>query len=231
MLEFRSFASSSKGNLHTLDDGETRVMLDCGLPWKQVQEALSFKTSEFSGICLTHVHNDHSVGVIDATKAGHDVYLLPETREALGLSGHRVHEIDLLHQFKIGSFTVMAFPLKHDVPNCGFLFANREGERMIYITDAPFCHYRFNNLQIIAIEANYDRILLKNNTSSPGLRRAILGGHMSIETLRNFLLANDLSQLQETWLLHLSSANSNAEDFKRQIQALTGKPVYIGGET
>jgi hypothetical protein len=41
--------------------------------------------------------------------------------------------------------------------------------------------------------------------------------------------ANDLSKVQEIWLLHLSDGNSDADRFKREIQELTGKPVYVAG--
>jgi len=231
MLTFKSFASSSKGNLNTLSDGETYIMLDCGLPWKQVQKDLNFQASRFSGICLTHQHKDHSAGIIDAMKAGQDIYLLPETREALGLAGHRIHEIDLLHQFKIGSFAVKAFPLKHDVPNCGFLFANSKGERAVYITDTPYCPYRFPPLHTIAIGVNYSMDILRGNISNGLTDRAmktrLIRSHMSLQTLESFLVANDLSRLQKVHLLHLSDRNSSAAIFKQKIQEVTGKEVIV----
>mgnify|MGYP002152131851 CR=1 FL=1 len=229
MIAFKSYASGSSGNVGTLSDGETRIMLDCGLPWKQVRKALSFKTSEYSAICLSHSHGDHSAGISEAAKAGQDIYLLPETREALGLSGHRIHEIKLLQQFHIGTFVVKAFPLKHDVPNCGFLFANSKGERAVYITDTPYCPYRFNNLQIIMVEANFSTPLLKENTPSSELRQSIIQDHMSLETLLDMLRANNLSTVEEIHLLHLSDNNSDADMFKRRVQETTGKPVYVGG--
>lgn len=227
MLAFQSYASSSKGNLNTLSDGETHIMLDCGLPWKQIQKALSFKTSEFSAICLSHSHSDHSKGIADAVKTGQDIYLLPETREALGLSGHRIHEIEIFRQFRIGTFQVKAFPLKHDVPNCGFLFANSKGERAAYITDTPYSPFRFPLLQIIVIECNYSLDLLKANTSSSSLRRSIIRNHFALETLVDFLKAINLSQVKEIWLLHMSDNNSDAVMFKQKIQEATGKMVQI----
>jgi len=184
---------------------------------------------------VTHSHGDHSAGIAGAIKAGQDVYLLPETKEALGLSGHRIHEIVLLQQFKIGTFTIKAFPLKHDVPNCGFLIANSKGEQAVYITDTPYCHYRFNNLQIIAIECNFSMEILNRNTRSGAvaseLKRSIIQNHMNLETLKALLQANDLSRLQEIYLLHLSNNNSDANQFKKVIQEITGVPVYIARQS
>jgi len=232
MLEFKSFASGSAGNLNTLSDGEgTYIMLDCGLPWRKVRKMLNFKTSEFSGICLTHHHKDHSAGIADAVRAGVDVYLLPETSEALGLEGHRVHEITLLDQFKIGTFQVKAFPLEHDAPNCGFLFVNGEGEKAVYITDTAYCRFVFPPLSIIAVGVNYSLDILRANVASgvvsSELKRRIIQAHMSLQTLKDFFVANDLSSVREIWLLHGSASNLDKKDAKQQVQAWTGKPVYV----
>ena len=53
---------------------------------------------------------------------------------------------------------------------------------------------------------------------------------MALENVKDILKANDLSKVNEIYLIHLSDGNSNAEQFKREIQELTGKPVYIAGE-
>jgi len=45
--------------------------------------------------------------------------------------------------------------------------------------------------------------------------------------VKKFLQANDLSRVQEIWLLHLSDGNSNSERFKREVKEISGKPVYI----
>ena len=179
----------------------------------------------------THSHADHSTGIVEAMKTGIDIYLLPETREALGLSGHRIHEIKLLHQFTIGNFAIKAFPVKHDVPNCGFLLANKEGERAVYITDTQYCPYRFENLHTIAIGCNFSEEIIKENVASGEtdryLKRRVMHAHMSLESLLEMLKANDLSKVREIWLLHGSSSNLDKEEAKRQVQEATGVPVYV----
>jgi hypothetical protein len=49
--------------------------------------------------------------------------------------------------------------------------------------------------------------------------------------VKEFFKVNDLSKVQEIYLLHLSSGNSDAVRFKREFAELTGKPVYIAGQT
>jgi phosphoribosyl 1,2-cyclic phosphodiesterase len=229
MLTFISYASSSKGNLHEITDSHSRVMVDCGLSWRKAREAMFFATSGIGGVVATHAHSDHSKGLADAARSGLDCYALPETLEALSLQGHRFHPIKPFQQFVIGTFTVKAFPLEHDVPNCGFLFCNREGEKAIYITDTAYCRFKFGSgLRIIAIECNYSRDTLSPNLDI-AVRNRLYSTHMSLDTVKGFLQSNDLSQVQEIHLLHGSDHNSDSELFKREVEKATGKPVTIAG--
>lgn len=81
------------------------------------------------------------------------------------------------------------------------------------------------------IECNHSYDILNSNVESgvldSGLKNRLIKSHFSLENVKEFLKANDLSQVQEIWLIHLSDGNSNAEQFKREIQELTGKVVYI----
>jgi phosphoribosyl 1,2-cyclic phosphodiesterase len=165
-------------------------------------------------------------------RAGIDCYMSRGTAEALGLSGHRLHIIKAKQQFKIGTWTMLPFETQHDAAEpLGFLLANQDGDKLLYATDTFYIRYRFSGLTHIMIEANYSLDILKRNVEAGAvpkeLKSRILKSHFSLENVKKFLLANDLSKVQEIWLLHLSDGNSDAERFKHEIQALTGKPVYI----
>jgi phosphoribosyl 1,2-cyclic phosphodiesterase len=175
---------------------------------------------------------DHSKAVKDIMRAGIDCYISAGTAEALGLSGHRVHIIKARQQLRIGTWTILPFETQHDAQEpLGFLLANQDGERLLYATDTYFIRYRFANLNVIAVECNYSLDILRANVEAglvePALKSRILKSHFSLENVKKFLQANDLSKVQEIWLLHLSDNNSNAERFKREIQELTGKMVFI----
>ena len=165
-------------------------------------------------------------------RAGIDCYMSRGTAEALGISGHRLHIIKAKQQFRIGTWTILPFETQHDATEpLAFLLANQDGDKMLYATDTYFIRYRFRGLTHIAVECNYSLDILRSNveagTVDKALKNRILKSHFSLENVKKFLLANDLSKVEAIFLLHLSDGNSDAERFKREIQALTGKPVYI----
>jgi len=120
--------------------------------------------------------------------------------------------------------------MKHDVPNIGFYIA-KDSKRILYATDTNYIHNRFRGLTHILLGVSYDTEILKDNIVSgkidPALGQRILKNHMSLATAIGFFKANDLSKLEEVYLLHLSDMNSNAEMFKTEIQKITGVPVYM----
>ena len=232
MITFNAYASGSNANLYTAYDGQTKVLVEMGLPIKEIKKVLGFGLSEISFALLTHSHADHSRAVKDILKAGIDVYTSQGTIDALGLSGHRVHVSQAKKQFTIGSWTVMPLDSQHDAPEpLSFLMANQKGERLLFATDTFYIKYRFKRLDVIAVECNYSMDILRENMATglvaPELKNRLLKSHMSLETCKEFLKANDLSRVQKIWLIHLSDGNSDSARFKREIQALTGKFVTI----
>jgi phosphoribosyl 1,2-cyclic phosphodiesterase len=233
-VNFTSYASSSRGNLYRLSHGENALLIEAGLPLKEIKKALGFKLSGISGCLLTHEHQDHSKAARDLMKAGVDVYCTQGTAEALHLDGHRLNIVKAMVQFRIGPWSVMPFDTIHDAAEpVGFLIGHQDGGKILFCTDTGYVRYRFKAVTHIAIEANYSALKLKEQVFQgkvhPDVARQLWGRHMSLEAVRDMLRANDLSQVQEIHLLHLSDQNSAAELFKKEIRDLTGKPVFIAG--
>src|SRR5690606_16205721 len=159
-----------------------------------------------------HEHGDHARAAADIMRAGVDIYASRGTVKALGLSGHRVALIRALEQFRVGTWTVLPFEAVHDAAEpLGFLLASKAGGKLLYLTDSAYCKYRFRGLTMLAVECNYSDDLLRQAVEagriSESVRRRILRNHMSLERLLEMLRANDLSQVQEIHLLHLSDGN------------------------
>lgn len=232
MIEITSYASGSKGNCYRVTDGSTPLLLECGIPYKEIQRKLEFKMSDIVGCLVTHEHKDHCKTVKDMMKAGIDCYMSKGTAEALNVSGHRIHIVESKQQFRIGTWTVLPFNTQHDaVEPLGFLMANKAGEKLLYATDTYYIRYKFSGLTHIMVECNYSLDILQRNVESghldKALKKRLLKSHFSLEHVKEFLRANDLTKVQEIWLIHLSDSNSDAERFKQEIQELTGKVVFV----
>jgi len=232
MIDIQVLASGSRGNCYWVTDGRTPLLLECGIPYKEIQKALNFRVSEIAGCLVSHEHQDHCKAVKDIMKAGIDCYMSQGTAEALGMSGHRVNIVKAKQQFRLGTWAVLPFDTQHDVAEpLGFLLASQAGDKMLYATDTYYIRYKFHGLTHIMVECNYSLDILKRNMEAGavprGLKNRILKSHFSLENVKKFLLANDLSKVEAIFLLHLSDGNSDAERFKREVMELTGKPTYI----
>ncbi len=230
MIEIKCLASGSSGNAYYITDDKTPLLLEAGIAWKQIRQGLNFQTSSLAGILITHSHKDHCKSAHDAIKAGIDTYMSDSTAQALGLSGHRVRLIQTKKQFRIGTWIVLPFELVHDIENMGFLLASGN-DKLIYLTDTAYCRYKFAGLTHIMCEANYSLDILNENILSgevpAEMKNRLLRTHFSLENVKGFLRANDLSKVQEIHLIHISEGNGDGERFKREVQALTGKPTCI----
>jgi phosphoribosyl 1,2-cyclic phosphodiesterase len=165
-------------------------------------------------------------------RAGIDCYMSDGTAEALGISGHRVHIVKAKQQFKISTWTILPFEAEHDAAEpINFLLANRSGDKLLYATDTFYIRYKFKGLTHIMIETNYSMDILKANIDAgfidASLKNRIIKSHFSLENVKKFLQANDLSKVRGIWLIHLSDNNSDNARFKREVQELTGKMVFI----
>lgn len=49
-------ASGSNGNCYLVDDGTTTILLDAGIPIKQIQRGSKFRLSKVSSCLVTHEH-------------------------------------------------------------------------------------------------------------------------------------------------------------------------------
>lgn len=235
-MDIRVLASGSAGNCYCVSDGSTSLLLECGLPIKQIRQRLGFGLTEIAACLVTHEHQDHSKAIRDVLRAGVYVYASPGTIGTLRLTNHRLKPIKSLDTFRIGTWVIKAFETQHDaVEPLGFLLHSRaSNERLLYATDTYYIRYKFPGLTHIMVECNYAADILEANVKRGSvpevLKKRLLTSHFSLDNVKEFLKANDLSQVREIWLLHLSDGNSDAERFKREVQALTGRPVYIAGE-
>ena len=211
------------------------MLVDMGLAFRQIMIGLDFEVSSLAGALLSHAHGDHAKAARDLMSRGIRVYASAPTWEHLKLAHHRAETITALVPFEVGPWRVKPFNAVHDMPGTlGFQIDSPDGDRLLYLTDSGYSPYTFDGLTHIAIEANFSREALMANAldGTIGVHRAArtLSTHMSIERLIEMLKANDLSKVEEIYLLHLSDTNSDENDFRRQVERATGRPTFVASK-
>lgn len=227
-MDIKVIASGSSGNAYLIGDGKTRLLLDAGIPFKRIQIGCGFRTSSIDGCLVTHRHGDHAAAIPKLLQRGMTVY---SNADVAGIYPG-VQSVEARKEFHVGTLRILPFEAEHDVPCYGYQVASEEtGEKLVYITDSAYVKYTFSGLTHIMIEANYAQEIIIDNARQERiplyLAERVIETHMSIETLLELLRANDMSKVRQIYLLHLSDGNSDAADFKRQVQQETGAEVYI----
>lgn len=233
MIQITPIASSSRGNCYHVTDGSTPILLECGVRFSELERRLDFNLSDIGACLISHEHQDHCRAVEDLMRYGVGCYMSYGTAKALGiLTHHRTRIVENERLFTYLTWAIKPFKTQHDAAQpLGYLLKNAQGEKLLYITDSYYCHYTFTGLTHIMVECNHSLELVKKNKAlgliTSAQEKRLLRSHFSLENVINFLRANDMSKVQEIWLIHLSDDNSNADHFQREIQKVTGRPVYI----
>lgn len=232
-MVLKCLGSSSSGNcylLHSLRSDEVLV-IEAGIPMIEVKKALKFKISSINALVVSHRHNDHAKYIGDYLKNGIKVLALPDVFGSKGFNNSFCKKIEPMHGYKVGGFKILPLPVVHDVPCVGFIIEHEEIGSLLFVTDTMMLEYQLPKLNHIMIEANYDDAILQYNIDNAivpaSMRERLLHSHMELQTTKEVLRVNDISSVNEIILLHLSSNNSDAAQFQKEVEEVSGKPVYI----
>ena len=223
-MRFESFFSSSHGNAYLVDDGFTKILIECGVTYKKLTKALGFRLTEVQGVLVSHEHKDHAGCVEKLIGSGFDVYMSSGTAEALELPEKLLelaHGMEAGEQFGIGTMEIMPFQAYHDaLEPLGFVIRSEiDGDVLAYAIDTVNLPYRFPGAGILALEANFDQAILDRCERMPEkVRKRVANTHMEIDRLCECLKRMDLRGCRELYLLHLSDATSHEGHFINKVK-------------
>lgn len=227
-MRFQALASSSHGNAYIIDDGATRILIECGISFRRLQQLAGFQLTDISACFISHEHKDHARCYLDLLKNGMEVYASEGTAAALECEGITIMEER--EPATIGTLEVMAFRVFHDAAEpFGFLVRSREdGDKLAFATDTVNLRYRFPGVTILAVECNYSSHILQRCTRMPEkVRRRIENSHMEVDRLCGWLETLPLDDCREIYLLHLSDACADEGQFVHRVQRAVTPGVQI----
>ncbi len=232
-MQLKVIATGSKGNAYLLENEKEALLIECGVSFLEVKKALNFNLNKLVGCLLTHEHLDHSKSINDFLETGNPIYSSQKTLKKLHVFSTfcKTYFADDLPEY-IGGFTIYSFKVNHDaVDPIGFYIHHPDCGNVLFATDTFFLKYTFPNLNNIIIEANYCEDILeqreKQGNANTYISNRVRRSHMSIQQCIKTLQANDLSNVNNIVLIHLSDGNSHEIEFKEKTQKATGKTVHV----
>ena len=230
---FQSLASSSSGNAYLVSDGQTHILIECGLSHKKLQQACGFKLTSLDAVLISHEHKDHSQCVEKILSSGIPVYLSQGTARALELPEKLLDmatEMIAGEQFTVGSMVIKPFSTFHDAQEpMGFVMQSTiDWDVFAFATDTVNLPYNFPGVNILALEANFQQDILDRSERMPEkTKKRVSNTHMEIDKLCECLRRMDLRACRELWLLHLSSAMSHEGQFVYKVQRAVPQWVQV----
>lgn len=228
-IEFCSLNSGSNGNATYIAAGDTRLLVDAGLPGLAIGKRLAqiqVLPETISGILITHEHSDHITGAgVLSRKYRIPIYANEATWQTNAMRRlvgevppglRRVFESD--SEFYIGNLGVHAISISHDTaePVAFLLFAgNRSAAVATDMGRVPKSVLRaLAGTDLLLLESNHDPEMLRNNLRYPEyLKQRILGarGHLSNQDAAFTLMALYETGVRHAMLGHLSHDNNTPE--------------------
>ena len=187
-----------------------------------------FALSDFRACLVSHEHKDHAKSVDELIRRGMEVYMSYGTAKALETDAAML--VEHMEQFNVGSFDIVPFTTFHDAAEpLGFLIKSRaDGDILAFATDTVNLRYKFPGLNILAIEANYDKNILDRCEKLPEkVRYRITNAHMEVDTLCDYLRSLDLTECREIHLLHLSDSTSREAEFIDKVTRAVPEGIKI----
>lgn len=223
-MKLLTIGSGSKGNCHLLMTEQQSLIVDAGVPVKDIKKAVNYDLGSLQGAIFSHVHKDH-------TKALSDIKLM-------GIPTFTPYESETERQtIRCGEFAIKSFALRNkegrwlhtngdgtECPVYGFLI-NAEGKNILYVTDFMYMPlvFRKQTLQTMVIGCNYEEDMdIENRVKNYHVRL----GHASLSTVKEMVRANKTESLRHIVLCHLS-ASADADRMVTEVQEAAGVGVTV----
>ena len=226
MLNFCSLYSGSSGNSLFVQSDNTKILVDCGVSSKRIEEALNsieVDASSIDAVIITHEHSDHVKGLARfSSKFDVPVFATKETFDSMEkvtskISDKNLHFFKINDCFSIGDLEISPFSIPHDAANpCGFNILNND-KKISIATDIG--HMNSNILKklegssFLLLESNYDTEVLKCCSYPFNLKTRISGpnGHLSNEIAGKTISYLFKNGLKSAMLGHLSKESNFPE--------------------
>ena len=239
---FCSLYSGSSGNSIFVSSGNTKVLIDAGMPGKSIEQALNRigeTGNNIDAIFVTHEHTDHTKGVgILSRKYDIPIYANELTWNAMERTLGKIKETNIKFIEKkcvnINDMDILNYDIPHDAVNPSGYALHHAGKKVCIATDLGYFSEDIkNNLldaDVILLESNHDVEMLKFGPYPYPLKKRILSdvGHLSNEACGHAITDLMNSKMKRVILGHLSKTNNYPElAYQTVINILKEKGIEL----
>ena len=236
-----TFASGSTGNYCLVSDGGVNMLIDAGISARRIVQGLGvlgLAPQDVCGVLITHEHSDHISGLpVLVKRTGMRIFAPSELGEVLRRVKPELSEsIDYIPPdggLCVGDVRITAFPTPHDA-SASFGYRIEGSEVFAFATDTGHISDELleglQGADTVVIEANHDKVMLKNGPYPPFLKQRVLSkhGHLSNDDCAKLACLLADSGTRQIILGHLSQQNNTPEAAETAVsEALSGRNVKI----
>lgn len=216
-----SLNSGSNGNCYYLSNGDEAVLIDCGIPAREIErrmKRLGLSIRKVQGVFISHEHGDHVSGTNSlAKKFNVPVYITPRTCEHshLKVKEEQLRFISSNDTIRIGSLTIESFAKSHDAVDPVSFLVRSSSATVGVFTDLGYASdlviSKFRDCHAAFLEANYDEAMLEHGHYPYHLKERIRGNLGHLSNVQALQLLNDHRSdfMSHVFLSHLSKHNNS----------------------
>ena len=223
IVKFCVLASGSSGNCALLATERTRILVDAGLSLRALAKRLESAGEQLDGIhavLVTHEHSDHINGLARlARRLRVPIYISKLTAPAVEW-GENTPSLECFQagaRFVVGDIEVDSFGIPHDaIDPVGFCF-HAEGIKIAVATDLGYLtesvKFHLRRCDLMLLESNHDLEMLKVGPYPWSVKQRVMSrvGHLSNESMSDFLVSDFDGVPARLILGHLSEHNNHPE--------------------
>ena len=210
-MKLTTLSSNSKGNCHILKSSNGKFcILDCGIKFKDITSSKEFSSfQDLDFVFSSHIHLDHSKSLKDFALTGVEIV--------------SYENIEPRKPINIGQWTLIPFPVLHNVPNYGLIiYDNYEQKRIVYATDFVKLP-KIVNTDYWIYEINYDEFNVNKIIEKQEIEDLHIANnvkyHNSLESAIEYF--SELGNKPKLIIAcHLSNMGGCEENILREMQPL-----------
>lgn len=228
-MRFSVLSSGSKANVTIVEHGDTRILVDCGLSARRLEERLlsaGIEPSSVSGIVVSHEHSDHILGLsVFSRRHRVPVFMSDLTFDAYrdATRNHKLFHRERIgtrspepvRDFEIGEFRIHAFRISHDAADPVAFEISAGGLTLCHCTDlgrvTPLVESYVTRADALVLESNHDDEMLAQCDYPWELKERIRSNYGHLSNHAAGALIAPQQRLQRVVLAHLSEHSNCPE--------------------